>query len=225
MWLRKMMKCYNCGIELDNQKVTREHIPPQNLFEGFPNEYKSDRITVPSCFNCNNGKSILDEEFRNLIGVISNNPLNKSITEKTIRGIKRRWNSYENRHVLLQNKFPGVIFNENGTKDYIKSIFKGIYFDETQTPLPNEFDIYPILQNQKIPYSLHKAMQKIRDNYYWKFSGNRRVFEYTIKEITFKNSRYYINSLTNKTTPKYIVAILTFNTTLTAIVLATTFKP
>ena len=32
--------CYNCGIELENKDVTREHIPARNLFEGYDEKYK-----------------------------------------------------------------------------------------------------------------------------------------------------------------------------------------
>ena len=41
--------------------ITRDHIPPQNL---FPSPRPSDLITVPSCQNCNKGFELDDEYFR-----------------------------------------------------------------------------------------------------------------------------------------------------------------
>ncbi len=42
--------CYNCGKELENKDVTREHIPSRNLFEGYDEKFKVNRITVSVCF-------------------------------------------------------------------------------------------------------------------------------------------------------------------------------
>jgi len=62
--------CYNCGKELEKKDVTREHIPSKNLFEGYDEKFKVNRITVSACYECNNKYSPTDEQFRNMIGII-----------------------------------------------------------------------------------------------------------------------------------------------------------
>ena len=63
--------CYNCGNELNSQNRTREHIPAQNMFVGYPDEYKVNRITVPACYSCNNLYSKVDQEIRDAIGIMN----------------------------------------------------------------------------------------------------------------------------------------------------------
>jgi len=36
--------CYNCGDEFPEENLTREHIPAQNLFVGYADEYKVNRM-------------------------------------------------------------------------------------------------------------------------------------------------------------------------------------
>ena len=59
--------CYNCSKELVENEITREHIPARTLFDGYGNEFKTNRITVPACLECNNKYSKCDEVLRNLI--------------------------------------------------------------------------------------------------------------------------------------------------------------
>lgn len=50
--------CVYCGVE---GPVTEEHVPPQNLFPGVPND---QLIWVPACLDCNTRYSTDDEYFR-----------------------------------------------------------------------------------------------------------------------------------------------------------------
>ena len=68
---KSFMKCYNCGEPLTKKTKTKEYVPQQNLFKGFPEDHKKNRITVPSCFECNNGASDIDDELRNMTYNIS----------------------------------------------------------------------------------------------------------------------------------------------------------
>lgn len=67
-----MQLCYNCGNEFPEENITREHIPAQNLFVGYGNEYKVNRLVVPACFDCNNQYSQIDQEIRDAIGIMNN---------------------------------------------------------------------------------------------------------------------------------------------------------
>jgi len=53
--------CYYCGKPLAKGQNHREHIPPESIFEGSS---KENLITVPSCFECNNGSSDDDQYLR-----------------------------------------------------------------------------------------------------------------------------------------------------------------
>ncbi len=50
--------CVFCGVQ---DKVKEDHVPPKNLFVGFPDE---ELIKVPGCKSCNEGSSKDDEYFR-----------------------------------------------------------------------------------------------------------------------------------------------------------------
>lgn len=46
-------QCFNCGNFFTKEEITKEHIPAKALYAGYDNEYKLNRITVPSCYKCN----------------------------------------------------------------------------------------------------------------------------------------------------------------------------
>ena len=46
--------------------MTRDHVPPKNL---FPAPRPSDLVTVPACRECNNGASVEDEDFRTYLSL------------------------------------------------------------------------------------------------------------------------------------------------------------
>jgi hypothetical protein len=50
-------ECVNCGAAVD---LTRDHVPPKNLFP----KPRPELFTVASCRACNNGASEDDEYFR-----------------------------------------------------------------------------------------------------------------------------------------------------------------
>jgi hypothetical protein len=47
--------CYLCGAQ---ERLTRDHIPPRNL---FPQPRPTNLITVDCCEVCNNGMNLSDE--------------------------------------------------------------------------------------------------------------------------------------------------------------------
>lgn len=81
--------CYNCFKPIKEGEKTREHIPAKTLFEGYDDKYKANRITVPACYECNQGYSPTDRDFRNLIGIIAKRKENNQITAKAIKSITK----------------------------------------------------------------------------------------------------------------------------------------
>ena len=85
-----MKRCYNCGIaftELTKDKRTKEHIPAQTFFSGYPIEYKNQRKTVPACYDCNQEYSKIDDYLRDVIGFVNESDPQKA--EMTRQAVKK----------------------------------------------------------------------------------------------------------------------------------------
>lgn len=106
------MVCYNCGIGLDKTTETKEHIPARSLFEGYDEKYKVNRITVSACKECNGKYSPTDEEFRNMMGLISKKTEDKKITEKSVRSVLRKDKKLERLHFDSLGKVSGITFSQ-----------------------------------------------------------------------------------------------------------------
>jgi hypothetical protein len=80
--------CIYCGA---TGKLTKDHVPPQNL---FPAPRPSDLITVPACLPCNKSYELDDEYFRIAVVVPADprrDPIAASLwSEKVVRGTLRR---------------------------------------------------------------------------------------------------------------------------------------
>jgi len=57
--------CYLCG---SGSEITKDHIPPKNL---FPHPRPTDLISVPCCRECNNYLSPIDESFRVFVSSVA----------------------------------------------------------------------------------------------------------------------------------------------------------
>ncbi len=136
--------CVFCGTE---GEVTEDHIPPKNLFVGFPD---NGLIKVPSCYKCNNQSKLDDEYFRAFLipqEDISSHPqaqkLNKLVREKfdanERKGLEMRMYSqlhkkdiYTPAGIYLGKK--DLIYPEyHRIDDSLKKIVKGLFFHVTKT--------------------------------------------------------------------------------------------
>jgi len=72
--LHRMETCYLCG-SIDD--LTRDHIPPKNL---FPSPKPSNLITVWCCRKCNERYSLIDESFR----IFTSSVINRSKTGESV---------------------------------------------------------------------------------------------------------------------------------------------
>jgi len=59
-------ECYLCGTKVD---LTRDHVPPKNL---FPAPLPNNLITVPCCKSCNQSNSKYEEQFRVFVSSAAN---------------------------------------------------------------------------------------------------------------------------------------------------------
>lgn len=69
-----LSRCYLCGTK---ENLTRDHIPPENL---FPKPKPNNLVTVACCNNCNSELKLIDESFR----VFVSSTLNRSIAGRWI---------------------------------------------------------------------------------------------------------------------------------------------
>jgi hypothetical protein len=186
------MKCYNCGTELNSENKTREHIPAKNLFNGYSDEYKKNRIVVPACFDCNNKYSLIDQEIRDVIGILNdNNEQQKEMTRQGVKSIMRRSNwkeriSFEGK--TIQN--IAVKFSYDNLKELHYKNFKGVFFNEFQIPFPSNFELQIIAEGDEAYQNLEN-IKNIFKNYLiakdWKISGHEDVFKYKIIMLDLQN--------------------------------------
>jgi hypothetical protein len=95
----KIKWCYLCG---DKENLTRDHIPPENL---FPTPRPSNLITVPCCKDCNGSFSKIDEQFRAFITA----PINVSATGTDVMRKKVVGSSFKRSPALRKQMGKGAI--------------------------------------------------------------------------------------------------------------------
>jgi len=132
--------CYWCGISLTDATNKKEHVPPRCF---FPQGYKKQLITVPSCEEHNNMFSELDYKFLVLINAIGANQVSIDHNrDKIIRGLNRA-----ERKKFVQNLVNKSSYVEiDGTQrhiiesdvesvnKFIEKVTRGLYFYHYQKP-------------------------------------------------------------------------------------------
>ena len=127
-----MRNCYLCG---STENLTKDHIPPKNL---FPSPRPTDLITVWCCKKCNEKFSLIDESFRVFTSSVYNrsksgeriwnekvmnssfkrSPKLKSATIKSLVPIKTEINN-------IEVGATGITYPIKKTKDYLVRLTKG----------------------------------------------------------------------------------------------------
>lgn len=127
----KSQRCIYCGFTKD---LTKEHIPPKNL---FPKPAPKNLITVPACRKCNESFKLDDEYFRICAALqgYENTAAKKIWDEKVLKSSLRRSSALK-RHLInnivpLELTSPSGIFlgNVEGIKfkrDRINRVLKKI---------------------------------------------------------------------------------------------------
>lgn len=214
------MNCYNCSKGLRPQDRHREHIPADNLFAGFPNEYKNNRITVDACFECNQSYSGVDEEFRNLIGLINKHPIARELTEKTIRSVLR--NKSKLARVIYNhrtNKTIAMSYNkEDIAKFHIKN-FKGLFYHSYGYPVPNNYRIKAHFDKNFKSEQSQRLVNYLTSNFQWKISGHEDVFRYILQPFR-QNYPFDNNDIQPANDEKYFLSIQSYTKNHAVLVLA-----
>ena len=149
----KNQTCYWCSNPADS----REHVPPRSLFptaSDTPNgkDYRSQLVTVPSCYLHNGAKSS-DDEY--LLCVLANSILGNNVgqdhaTTKVLRAmLKSKGLAERMLHGALQvdvedtgtgKRDPTLALKVDARRvaASIEHIARGLYFAEYQRPLPGK---------------------------------------------------------------------------------------
>jgi hypothetical protein len=175
--------CYDCGLPIKKNELTREHIPAQCFFVGYGEGFKVNRITIPAHKTCNQRYSKIDQELRDAIGVMTNNQTNKrELVSKSLKslfgkkeGIKRL--SFEDGTISMN-------FNYGILRELHLKNFKGLFFHKYKIPLPERFKIEIITEGDQETFSIEQASymyHSINDNFpKWEKSGHSDIFKYKI---------------------------------------------
>lgn len=149
--------CAICGT---NEATTSDHIPPKSI---FPKPRPDNLITVPSCPECNNGASDLDEAFRLYLALHVGNvedELTSAYFREALRTFKH--NKKLQREVLSTARpvdfiTPSGIYIGQGMKGLwnskahdavITRTVRGLYFHHFGDVLPSDVQVSPKWFNQ-----------------------------------------------------------------------------
>jgi|SRR5690606_15722847 len=220
-----MKKCYNCRIplsELEKSNRTKEHIPAKAFFVGYPIKYKNQRKTVPACRICNEEYAKIDDELRDIIGILNNGETHKSeLTKKSVRKIiSNKQTLNEKMHVEDDGIF--FSFSVNILDQLHKKNFKGIYHIIKNEPISDEYklDVYSDGHDEKKLSLGFTFLENIEQLGNWEKSGHSDIFRFKMAYFDFdKDKLTEFNSYSGN--PLFLVSAMEYNKTIVSVVVAT----
>jgi hypothetical protein len=215
-----MVYCYNCGIPISRKEgtETKEHIPAQNLFAGFGDEYKKNRIAVPSCHKCNGESTFLDEEFRNVIGTISNSESLQAISRNTAKAIITHNRQFDRLRFNATGNVVAVQFDKKLVLDNHIKVFKGLFYHQYKKPIGKEYTIVASIDPDDQTGS---CIHYLQENFQWKHSGNPDIFSYILQPFREGINNPEKQALVPTTGEPFFVSIQKYNNSHAGLVLAT----
>jgi len=160
-----MKNCYLCG---STKGLTRDHIPPKNL---FPSPKPTNLATVLCCKKCNEEYTLIDESFRVFVSSTLNrskagrwiwdnkvmnssfrrSPKLKIVTRKSLMPIKAQING----QIMPAT---GMTYPIKKAKKYLTRLTKGFtrYFNPEIDYSKAKFRVANIIPNQKIVDMLYQ---------------------------------------------------------------------
>lgn len=180
--MKKQQICYNCGNPIDEKELTKEHVPAKNLFEGYDEKYKVNRITVAACLKCNGEYSPTDEDFRNMIGAIAKRKENNAIAEKTKRSLLRKDPQKQTFSIDNIGKISGITLNEITVEQYHKKNFKALFFDKYGRAIDeNEYDIFVNIDENDWSHATLGILGYLKDLFKRFKSGHEDILNYSLQ--------------------------------------------
>lgn len=191
-----MKNCYLCN---STENLTKDHIPPKNL---FPSPKPTNLITIWCCKKCNGKFSLIDESFR----VFTSSVINRSKSGEWIWNNKVMDSSFKRSPKLkqstikslvpLQAEINGIYVQETGmtypvkkTKEYLVRLTKGFtkHFNPEIDYSHANFKVSNIIPNQQIVDMLYRKFFYVE-----KGDGVFRMWRMFVKDMGAKSVWVYV---------------------------------
>lgn len=215
-----MAYCYNCGTVISRKEgtETKEHIPAQNLIVGFGDEYKKNRISVPSCLKCNGESTLVDEEFRNVIGTISNSESLQAISHNTAKAIITYNHQFDRLRFNATGNVVAVQFDKKLVLDNHIKVFKGLFYHQYKKPIGKEYTIIASIDSDD---HTGACLQYLQENFEWKHSGHPDIFSYILQPFREDINNPGKKPLVPTASEPFFVSIQKYNNSHAGLVIAT----
>jgi hypothetical protein len=174
--MRKNTKPHICAYCGSSDSLTKDHVPPKNL---FPKPRPHNLVKVLACNNCHSQTSKDDEYFRLKIlmrnGISSNlaarvvwNTVLRSLSKSEAIGFRRKTLSdfrvinIKTPSGLYVDRKLGYNVNMNRIRSVVQRIVRGLYFVESENPLGlnNEVRVYMDEDIKQQPSDVIKKLQQ-----------------------------------------------------------------
>jgi len=149
---QKLRECVYCG---NTDNITKEHIPPKNLFS-LPRP--NNLISVPCCQDCNQNASMDDEYFRAMLTMridTYEHPDVKKNWQKVLRSLKNPRKKGMQKSIMSTLKEvnlytpSGIYLGKSGMLPVdvkrllkvVERIIRGIFYTENGFRLPSEYKV------------------------------------------------------------------------------------
>ena len=191
MGYKKGGRCCYCG---KIAPVTKDHIPPKNL---FPRPRPSNLITVPCCQHCREGWSDDDEYFRAILlssELTESHVEAKKATEAFLRSLQRPQhgrflrmlasnitsaNVYTTKARLYIGRHPIMVYDRNRVDRVTSRIVRGLFFKRTGCVFPDTHEIITVMR-ENISGKLDEFALKNKDSFSPPIEVGNSVFAYTV---------------------------------------------
>ena len=182
-------KCYLCGRaakETPEGQLTRDHLPPKNLF--LPPR-PSDLITVPCCYQCNNDSHEDDEYLRVAVTACYNtNPVGKKTWEEKTVGstVRKKRLSKSIDKMAVSLKRIALITPEGRVLDAFEGKIDRARVDGVLTRMTKGFlsRLYPEIERSELsfqaeqidPFKLNDPLFRFATSQLFRFQRGHAVF-------------------------------------------------
>ncbi|NQZ87500.1 MAG: hypothetical protein HRT54_07950 [Colwellia sp.] len=144
-----MPLCAICGLR---ESASRDHVPPKAI---FPRPRPNNLITVPACFECNNGASDYDDLFKVFLSLQASahsEIAERLFNENTIRTLERNQRLLntireESRQLEVTDAngqlttATGILWNSEAHDSVIERTIRGLYFHHQRIIMPENCEL------------------------------------------------------------------------------------
>jgi hypothetical protein len=165
---RKKQVCYLCGklpAETPEGDLTKDHLPPQNL---FLKPRPSNLISMPCCYSCNHEAHVDDDHLRLAVsGYYNTNGLGKRTwKEKVIGSTIRTGRLHREVNAMRASLKPIALITPEGVKDAFEMRVDGARVDRALTRMTKGFLalLYPEVDRAELNFHVAQLEQfKVND--------------------------------------------------------------